>query len=496
MPKEVNLFTYCGSSQMKEKLWRDMFIAHIFGVDMPEDIEVRRLSDSIKNGISGKEFSPALASLLILYGGGYIDDDAFIRIMPDCENYSDEIAEVEKILVEQGNDEGEDRYNGRIIQNVLLCAAFSKKFDEMQQIDIQSALALYDSSYTIISEGFVHLKDKEFLGMLLENDIEFAAVITDGKNISLEKLTKLDIQNCLDNGDFNDLKEYVDRLMKGEKPSELSIKDCVLLDIKDIAYLTAVYKKPYYKDFLKYVKSENIPFDDNFTQAYENYVHKCKMKFSAKVYPRKRKICTKFPNWFDYNVSDNTKIETMEEDLYSVVGKENEYDENKLTNLALSRFVRRREFIPDTILEITHGDKIYIYIIGDNKKIDRLDNDSFRKIPFDFDDIWTTISEWSRDKKIRKELVGGKPEIIVTPESEWEKIKPQDREYAKRLLEEQVQLKEEQLSKNKFMQKLCELKSNAESELKAKKAQAEEIKQKKADFKNSKNNRKDGVNNA
>ena len=163
MPKEVNLFTYCGSSQMKEKLWRDMFIAHIFGVDMPEDIEVRRLSDSIKNGISGKEFSPALASLLILYGGGYIDDDAFIRIMPDCENYSDEIAEVEKILVEQGNDEGEDRYNGRIIQNVLMCAAFSKKFDEMQQIDIQSALALYDSSFTIISDGFVHLKDKEFL---------------------------------------------------------------------------------------------------------------------------------------------------------------------------------------------------------------------------------------------------------------------------------------------------------------------------------------------
>ncbi len=496
MPKEVNLFTYCGSSQMKEKLWRDMFIAHIFGVDMPEDIEVRRLSDSIKNGISGKEFSPALASLLILYGGGYIDDDAFIRIMPDCENYADEIAEVEKILVEQGNDEGEDRYNGRIIQNVLLCAAYSKKFDEMQQIDIQSALALYDSSYTIISKGFVHLKDKEFLGMLLDNDIEFAAVITNGKNITLEKLTKLDIQNGLDNGDFNDLKEYVERLMKGEKPSELSIKDCVLLDIKDIAYLTAVYKKPYYKDFLKYVKSENIPFDDNFTRAYENYVHKCKMKFSAKVYPRRRKICTKFPNWFDYNVSDNTKIETMEEDLYSVVGKENEYDENKLTNLALSRFVRRREFIPDTILEITHGDKIYIYIIGDNKKIDRLDNDSFRKIPFDFDDIWTTISEWSRDKKIRKELVGGKPEIIVTPESEWEKINPRDREYAKRLLEEQVQLKEEQLSKNKFMQKLCELKSNAESELKAKKAQAEEIKQKKADFKNSKNNRKDGVNNA
>lgn len=136
--------------------------------------------------------------------------------------------------MEQGNDEGEDRYNGRIIQNVLLCAAFSKKFDEMQQIDIQSALALYDSSYTIISDGFVHLKDKEFLGMLLENDIDFAAVITDVKNISLEKLTKLDIQNGLDNGDFNDLKEYVERLMKGEKPSELSIKTAFSLTLRTL----------------------------------------------------------------------------------------------------------------------------------------------------------------------------------------------------------------------------------------------------------------------
>ena len=82
----------------------------------------------------------------------------------------------------------------------------------------------------------------------------------------------------------------------------------------------------------------------------------------------------------------------------------------------------------------------------------------------------------------------------MTPESEWEKIEPQDREYAKRLIEEQIRLKEEQLNKNKFMQKLCELKSNAQAELKNKQAQAEEMKRKKADFKNSQNNRKDGVN--
>lgn len=481
--KEVNLYKYCGSSQMKEKLWRDMFIAHIFGVDMPENIEVRRLPENIKTGIASKEFSPALASLLILYGGGYIDDDAFIRIMSDCDNYADEIAEVENILVEQGNDESEDKFNGNIIRNVLLCAVNSKKYDEIQQIDIRSALALYDSRYTVIIDGFVHLKDSEYLKMLVENNIEFAAVNIEDKAVTLEKLTKVDVQNGIDNGDFNDLKKYVDRLSKGEKPSKLSVKDCILLDIKDISYLTAVYQKPYYKEFLRYVKSENIPFDDNFLQAYEDYVHKCKMKFTAKVYPRRRKICTKFPNWFDYNVPDNAKIEVIKEDLYNVVGKDTEYEENKLANLALSRSARRRVYIPDTVLEVTHGDKIYIYIVGENKKIDRLDNEKFRRIPFDFDNIWTTISEWSRDKKLRKELVDGKAEIIVTPESEWEKIEPQDREYAKRLIEEQIRLREEQLNKNKFMQKLCELKSNAELEHKAKLEEAEKKKREIADKK-------------
>lgn len=145
----------------------------------------------------------------------------------------------------------------------------------------------------------------------------------------------------------------------------------------------------------------------------------------------------------------------------------------------MGRCLRKRAIIPDTVLEVTHGDKIYFFIMKTDKEYDRLDNETFRKIPFDFDDIWTTISEWSRDKKIRKELIGGKSEIAVSPESEWEKIKPRDREYAKRLIEEQVQLREEQLSKNKFMQKLCELKSNASSEVKAK----AEIKQKKADLK-------------
>lgn len=454
MAKEVNLYKFCGSPQMKEKLWRDMFISYIFGVDMPENISVCRLPDDIRDILSAKDFSPALASLLILYGGGYLDNDTFAYMAGDCDNYADEIAEVERILIEQASENAEDKYDGNVIRNVLLCAMYSKKFDDMQQVDIQSAFSLYDSQYTFIKNGFVYLKDKGFLEMLLENDAEFASAKLEDRKYSLDKLTINEVEAA-------------------------SPEQCVLLDIKDVAYLTAVYKKPYYKEFLQYVKYENIPFDDKFLDAYEEYVHKCKMKFTVRVYPRRRKICTKFPCWFDYNVPDNTALEVFEDDLTEVVGKETEYDEAKLTNIALDRYLRRRAMIPETVLEVTHGDKIYFFIMKTDKEYDRLDNETFRKIPFDFDDIWTTISEWSRDKKIKKELVDGKPEIVVSPESEWKKIKPRDMEYAKRLIEEQVQLREEQLSKNKFMQKLCELKSNASSEVKVK----ADIKQKKADLK-------------
>lgn len=470
MAKEVNLYKFCGSPQMKEKLWRDMFISYIFGVDMPENISVCRLPDDIRDILSEKDFSPALASLLILYGGGYLDNDTFAYMAGDCDNYADEIAEIERILIEQGDDNSEDRYDGNVIRNVLLCAIYSKKFDDMQQVDIQSAFSLYDSQYTFIKNGFVYLKDKGFLEMLLENDAEFASAKLEDRKYSLDKLTINEVEAA-------------------------SPEQCVLLDIKDVAYLTAVYKKPYYKEFLQYVKSENIPFDDKLLDVYEEYVHKCKMKFTVRVYPRRRKICTKFPCWFDYNVPDNTALETFEDDLTEVVGKETEYDEAKLTNIALDRYLRRRAMIPETVLEVTHGDKVYFFIMKTDKEYDRLDNETFRKIPFDFDDIWTTISEWSRDKKIRKELIGGKSEIVVSPESEWEKIKPQDREYAKRLIEEQVQLREEQLSKNKFMQKLCELKSNAHTELKTKQEEAakkkQEIADKKAQYKAKKDERKE-----
>lgn len=56
MAKEVNLYKFCCSPQMKEKLWRDMFISYIFGVDMPENISVCRLSDDIRDILSAKDF--------------------------------------------------------------------------------------------------------------------------------------------------------------------------------------------------------------------------------------------------------------------------------------------------------------------------------------------------------------------------------------------------------------------------------------------------------
>lgn len=448
MADEVNLFKFCGSPSLEEKLWRNMFIAHIFGIDMPKNLEICRLPEDISMGISSKNFSDALASLLILYGGGYIDLDTFTELLRDYDNYTEEISEAERILVEQGNENAEDKYTARIIKNVLMCAVNSKKYDEIQQIDISAALALYDGSYTNIIDGFVYLKDKEFLDELSEHGIEFG-------NVSDNRIQKTDNVTL----------------------------DSILLDIKDFAYLTTVYKQPYYKDFLEYVRSENIPFDDELLKAYEGFVHKCKMNFVVKVYPRKRRICTKFPNWFDYNVPGDKEIETIVEDLTKYVGKDVEYNEDRLVNLAMSKILRNRVFVSGTVLEVAHNNITYIFIIRDDKTYDRLDNEKFHQIPFDFDNIWTTICEWSRDKKLQKVSENGKFTVKVTPESEWEKIAPQDREYAKRIAEEQIQLREEQLNKNKLMQKLCELKLNAANEVKTKQEEAEKAAQQKAEEK-------------
>lgn len=84
---------------------------------------------------------------------------------------------------------------------------------------------------------------------------------------------------------------------------------------------------------------------------------------------------------------------------------------------------------------------------------------------------------------MQKVSENGKFTVKVTPESEWEKIAPQDREYAKRIAEEQIQLREEQLNKNKLMQKLCELKLNAANEVKTKQEEAEKAAQQKAEEK-------------
>lgn len=86
-----------------------------------------------------------------------------------------------------------------------------------------------------------------------------------------------------------------------------------------------------------------------------------------------------------------------------------------------------------------------------------LESDNFRIIPFDYNNVWTTVMEWSRSKLIQK-----KGDSIFVPASEMQKLPENDREYAKRMIEEQYSLKK---GSNKMLQKLSELKSYAKKEL-------------------------------
>ena len=82
-----------------------------------------------------------------------------------------------------------------------------------------------------------------------------------------------------------------------------------------------------------------------------------------------------------------------------------------------------------------------------------------------FDMIWGIIQMCSRNGQLRK-----MNDRIVIPESVWNEISPDEREYADRLIREQYIRQTEHRKSNKLLKSLSDMKENAESEKKKKEA--------------------------
>lgn len=271
-------------------------------------------------------------------------------------------------------------------------------------------------------------------------------------------------------GDINQ-KKIDEELNKGnanELPDIL-----FLVNLKNAYYIQQIYSKPYSVEFITYAKAEGIPFDENFSRKYDEYVLNNKLKITVSAISRKRKICGDDVNWFDYGTTKYLDKQIIIDDKYDVtkeisladVGKEEQLDDEVLINTAMDRFISENETADKTVIEVTFCGKKYVYLYDEkNGRKILLDNDKFRRIPFDYNNVWTTVMEWSRSKIIQK-----KGDCIIVPDSEMMKIAESDRKYAQRMIEEQYSLKK---NGNRMLQKLSELKSYAKSEMDFKEQQA------------------------
>ena len=451
---------YCASDEkVLSVLWRAAFIAKICGIQIPNDIEVRTASQAEVENISAEPFSEALAHLFIMYGAGYIGFKDIESLARDAEKFKDEILAAENFIIEQSSKDEKERVSEEIVRKILLCTINSKKYPEIQTVGFDTARKLCESTHTVIRNGFVFVKDKGFLTQLVNAD-EPMGYFKRGK---LEIFRKDEVLR-----EFNENMSIEEILFeaKNEMPDMPFV-----INLNNTFYIQKIYDRPYAVEFIHYAKKSEIPFDDNFESEYTSYVRRHKRQTIVSAISRKREICGDEVNWFDYGTTKyadrKIKIDSSfdyEEmiDLTKQISDDSDMSDDELTELAANTFIELKNPVEQTVIEVTFcgKKKLFLYMDG---KISTIENEKFRRIPFDYNNVWTTVMEWSRSKLIQK-----KGNSIVVPDSEMQKLALNDRKYAQRMIEEQYSLKK---GSNKMLQKLCELKSYANKEMKIKEQQ-------------------------
>ncbi len=475
--RKKRLYDYCADEeQIFSFVWRGAFLAKICNISIPDDVTVKVITEDEKESISSEPYSDAFAHLLIMYGAGYISLENLKDITRDAPKYKDEIYAAENFVIAQSGKDEKERVSEDIIQKILFCTINSKKYPQIQPIGFEMARKLCESTHTTIRNGFVFVKDVDFLTQLLNADEHMGYF----KNDKLEIIDK--DQVIRDLKEVNSIEDILnpknDKTQKDEgtkadpESSDDEIPDMpFIINLNNTYYIQQIYDKPYAIEFIHYAKAEGIPFDENFEKEYTEYIRRNKRRFTISAISRKREICGNEVNWFDYGttkyadkkivIGDSFDI-TEQLDLTEFIADDVDMSDEELVDFAVNKFLEGKKLPDETVIEITFCGKKLLYLYKDNGRIP-LDSEKFRRIPFDYNNVWTTVMEWSRSKLIQK-----KGDRIVVPESEMQKLEQKDREYAKRMIEEQYSLKK---GGNKMLQKLSELKSYAKKQMDIKEQQ-------------------------
>ena len=453
--EKKQVYTYCSSEEeIFSFAWRSAFLAKICDIQVPDDVSVRVIKEEEKAMIQSEPYSEALAHLLIMFGAGYISYENLCKLTRDASDYKDEIFAAESFIIAELNKDEKERVSEDIIQRILFCTVNSKKYPEIQTVGFDTARKLCESTHTVIHNGFVFVRDVGFLTQLLNAD-EPMGSFTPKNTIKISGKEQI----------INDFKDN-SIIEKSLNVPENEMPDMpFVINLNNTFYIQQIYDRSYAVEFIHYAKDSGIPFDENFVNEYTAYVRRNKRKLSVSAISRKREICGDEVNWFDYGTTKyaDKRIEidssfdcTEIIDLAQTLSDDADMSDDELTELAANTFIQLKKPAEKTVIEVTFcgKKKLFLYMDG---KLGSLESEKFRRIPFDYNNVWTTVMEWSRSKLIQK-----KGSSIVVPDAEMKKLAPNDRKYAQRMIEEQYSLKK---GSNKMLQKLSELKSYAKREI-------------------------------
>ena len=429
-------------------LTRYAILARIYGAVIPENTEIRQLPKEKAKLLRNENHTENTDRLLYLYGAGILDEDALDLLIRGFKgNIRNDVIAAENRVIADSVKAPEDRITSGLVQNALLCAAYTKKYDMLQTVSFDEALEMTELPHVCIIDGKMRARDIEFLRFLAEIN-EPMGHYGDAANVYVE--------------DESNVKAFAET-----ENVELD-KSPVILNMKNAVIYSKVFDKDYGRDFIKYAKENKIPLKIDCDSEYISYVEKVKLHFDIRHYERRRYICGNRVNWFDYApsvdgaITDNLAAITRTKPIDLSV--KDKYNNEDLVEKAAERYRTKYPFAEDTVLEIFHDKKTSLKILRNGKFVD-VDKSLFHKQLFEFDKIWGIIQMCSRNGQLRK-----MNDRIVIPESVWNEIARDEREYADRLIREQYIRQTEHRKSNKLLKSLSDMKENAESEKKKKDA--------------------------
>ncbi len=421
-------------------IFRYLIISEVWGMELPKDTKIKKLSDETIGTLKAEPHSEVIDRIIFLFGAGVISEETLLEIVKNGREklYGDIIA-AENALTADKNPE--DKLTFSQVENILLCAANSKKYPEMTPVTFSEAQYIAGLPNIALVNGFAKVTDMEFYKFLVETGEKFGTVDKFAERIRIEE-SKENLLECeeVENGDVNS--EYYP----------------FAVDLKRAAGYAAVYSKPYGRDFIAYSKENGLPVDEKFENSYEEYLRKFKLHFTVKGYIRKRYICGDRVNWFDYAADAESSALNADHIKEIDLNVTEKYTDSELVSKAVEKFKNNVALPDNAVIEVFHNSKKELYIVK-GSHTEPLDNGKLHTMLFDFNKIWGIIQLCSRSRKIK--VVNDK---ITIPETLMNEIDVNEREYAERMIKEQYIRMKEQRKNNKLIQTLSDIKSAAEAE--------------------------------